>query len=152
MKFVNSASGKSAWRGYECYESGKVMSYEKTDEDHYCGKVKGSENNEYDVTIDIKHPRRSVCNCPFANGRYVVCKHEVALFFAVFPVLAEEYKAQKDKEEAEYEEWLESLPERVEAYVRKLSKKELQDDLLDILFDSDGWVLDKYIRTHDIDD
>ncbi|MBQ0089720.1 MAG: hypothetical protein KBT27_10375, partial [Prevotellaceae bacterium] len=40
----------------------------------YDGIVSGSENNKYSVHIETDHPRRSKCNCPFADGRRVVCK------------------------------------------------------------------------------
>ena len=51
----------------------------------YQGKVKGSGSAVYDVTIDVAHPRKSVCNCPFAEGRRVICKHMVALDLEIFP-------------------------------------------------------------------
>ena len=51
----------------------------------YQGKVKGSGGAIYDVTIDTAHPRKSVCNCPFAEGRRVICKHMVALDLGIFP-------------------------------------------------------------------
>lgn len=152
MKVVNIASSDSAWRGYEYYKDGKVISYKQTENGVYKGKVKGSDNAIYNVTLNLNKVRNTACDCPFAKGRRVVCKHAVALFFAIFPDDAKTYKTQIDKEQAEYETWEEGLPDRVEAYVRKLSKKELQDHLLDVLFIADDWVLDRYIRHHDIDD
>ncbi len=152
MKVVNLASSKSAWRGYEYYQEGHVLSYKKYGEGIYHGKVRGSDNNVYDVVLNTEHPRNSICNCPFADGRHVVCKHAVALYFAIFPDDAVAYKAKVDKEQAEYEEWPDGLPDRVEAYVRKLSKNQLQEDLLDILFNTEDWIFDRYIRDHDIYD
>ncbi|NMB97839.1 MAG: hypothetical protein GYA02_14710 [Clostridiaceae bacterium] len=35
--------------------------------------------------INIVHPRKSKCNCPHADGRRVICKHMIALYFTVFP-------------------------------------------------------------------
>lgn len=49
------------------------------------GKVRGSNDAAYDVTIDTAHPKKSVCNCPFAEGRRVICKHMVALNLGIFP-------------------------------------------------------------------
>ena len=152
MKLVNLASYDSAWRGYEYYKEDKVISYEQVEDGVYKGKVKGSGNAIYNVTLDLNKVRNTSCDCPFANGRRIICKHAVALYFAIFPNDAGEYKKQVDKEQAEYEEWEDGLPDRVEAYVRKLSKKELQDQLLDVLFTADDWVLNRYIRHHDIDD
>lgn len=150
MKVVNLASEKSAWRGYEYYKDGKVISYEQIRDSAYQGKIRGSDNAVYGVTLDIDHPRSSSCNCPLANGKRIVCKHLVALYFTIFPQDAVEYKKQVDQAQAEYEAWLNDMPERVEKYVRKLTKAELQEQLLDILLNSDDWILDRYIRDHDI--
>lgn len=153
MKIVNLASAQSSWRGYEYYEDGKVISYKQIADGVYQGQVKGSDNAVYNVTIDLNKVRNSSCDCPFAkSGTRIICKHIVALYFTVFPNDAEEYKKQADEEQAAYEAWEEKLPELVEAYVCKLSKKELQEQLLDVLFTSDDWVLDRYIRDHDISD
>ena len=152
MKVVNLASEKSAWRGYEYYKDGKVISYERIADNMYQGKVRGSDDAVYSVTLNIVHPRSSSCDCPLANGKQIVCKHLVALYFAIYPQDAVEYKKQVDQAQAEYEAWLEGVPERVEKYVRKLSKAELQEQLLDILFNSEDWLLDRYIREHDIDE
>ncbi len=114
MGLIELARGESVRRGYEYYKNGKVVSCKQTDEGQYVGKVQGSDGNVYDVVVDINHPRKTQCNCPFANGRRVVCKHAVATFFAVFPEEATAYKGRVDREEEEYEEWLESLAARVE--------------------------------------
>ncbi len=152
MKIINLASGKSAWLGYEYYQEGKVLSYEKIGDGIYHGKVSGSGNNVYDVVLDVEHPRKTTCNCPFADGRRVICKHAAALYFAIFPDDALEYKNEVDSANEKYEEWLESRIERVIAYVRKLSKKQLQDDLLEILLNSDTWIFERYVRDHYIED
>lgn len=153
MKIVNLARRESAWRGYEYYINGNVLSYEEIEDGVLQGKVRGSDNSEYNVIVNINRPRNSSCDCPFAkSGTRIVCKHQVALYFAAFPTDAIEYKKQVDKEQAEYEEWVESLPDRVESYIRKLSKAELQEQLIDIVLNSEDWILDRYIRDHDIDD
>lgn len=150
MKAVNLASYD--FRGYEYYKEGKVISHEQISEGVYQGQV-SSDNAVYNVMIDLNKVRNSSCDCPFdKSGTRFICKHIVALFFAIFPDDAVEYKAQIDKEQAEYEEWEEKSPALVEAYVCKLSKKELKEHLLDILFTADDWVLNRYIRDHDIND
>ena len=153
MKAVNLASRESAWRGYEYYKDVNVRSYKEIEEGVFQGKVCGSNNAEYTVAVNINRPRNSSCDCPFAkSGTRIICKHQVALYFTAFPDDAVEYKKQVDKEQAEYEDWVESLPDRVESYIRKLSKAELQEQLIDIVLNSDDWILDRYIRDHDIDD
>ena len=49
------------------------------------GKVRGSNDAVYDVTIDTVHSKNSVCNCPFVEGRKVIRKHMVALNLGIFP-------------------------------------------------------------------
>ena len=49
------------------------------------GKVRGSNDAVYDVTIDTVHSKKSVCNCPFVEGRRVIRKHMVALNVGIFP-------------------------------------------------------------------
>ena len=49
------------------------------------GKVRGSNDAVYDVTIDTVHSKKSVCNCPFVEGRKVIRKHMVALNLGIFP-------------------------------------------------------------------
>lgn len=86
MKIVNLASRESAWRGYEYYKAGNVVSCEAVEEGVYQGKVRGSENAVYSVLINVNRPHNSSCNCPFSkSGTRIVCKHQVALYFAAFP-------------------------------------------------------------------
>lgn len=92
MRFVNLASSASAWRGLEYYQRKKVKSYIKTGEEQYEGVVEGSNGRKYDVFIDVEHTKRSKCNCPLAKDRILVCKHKIALYFAVFPEKADEYE------------------------------------------------------------
>lgn len=75
MGLIEVASGNSVWRGMDYYERKKVISWEEDGADSYNGVVSGSEGNIYLVHIDKAHPRKSKCNCPFADGRRVVCKH-----------------------------------------------------------------------------
>ena len=77
MSLISLASGKSLWRGYEYYEGKRVHFHIQNGEFEYTGKVSGS-GRSYDVHIDIKHPRKSTCNCPHADGKRIICKHMVA--------------------------------------------------------------------------
>ena len=69
MGLIELASGNSVWRGMDYYENGKVQSWIKSGDNTYEGTVSGSEGNSYSVYIDKIHPRKSTCNCPFADGR-----------------------------------------------------------------------------------
>lgn len=91
MGLLNLASVTSAWRGYEYYKAGNVLTKIKLSETKYKGVLQGSDNKRYEVFIDIEHPRKSHCNCPHAKGKRIICKHQVALYFSVFPREAEKY-------------------------------------------------------------
>ena len=53
--------------------------------------VRGSGQKHYDVFIDLEHPRKSKCNCPHADGKRVICKHMISLYFAAYPKIAQKY-------------------------------------------------------------
>ena len=79
MKLLNLASNNSFWRGIDYHHENRIISWKELAGNCYQGKVRGSGNAVYDVTIDTAHPRKSACNCPFAEGRRVICKHMIAL-------------------------------------------------------------------------
>ncbi|MBP3870936.1 MAG: SWIM zinc finger family protein [Faecalicoccus sp.] len=133
MGFIDVASGKSIWRGLDYYENKKVISWHKTGDYTYEGQVEGNSHKQYSVMIDIDHPKRSTCTCPFADGRRVVCKHMIALYFTAIPQAAEDFM--KEVEEYERQEELERQAhlESIRKYVNSLSKKELQERLYNAL-------------------
>ena len=77
------------------------------------------------MTIDLEHPRSSTCTCPHAEGRKVICKHKVALYFAAFP---EEYQ-KVHKEVLEQEQARERYEEEKYQYLLK-EKKRITEDVL----------------------
>ncbi len=155
MGLLSVAGAASVWRGYEYYTQGKVLSCKQINTDEYEGEVAGSGSSSYHVHINVAHPRKSSCNCPHADGRQIICKHKVALYFTSFPKEADAYLAEVEayeREQEEYEREQEKLrQERYEAlkkYVMGLSKKELQEQLLEALLRSD---LDDYDEDDDWD-
>lgn len=143
MSIETAANRKSASRGYDYYCKNKVKSVAKIDDTHYSGEVSGSGNTPYSVTIDLEHPKRSKCTCPFANG-HKVCKHMVALYFEVFPEEADKYIRKIEEAENEREEFFEELPERIEEYVRNLSKSELQELALSLIYNLSEYELEEF--------
>lgn len=133
MGFIDCASGNSIWRGYDYFNEKKVLSYEHEGGTVYKGEVKGSENNQYHVRIDVDHPRKSSCDCPFAKGRRVVCKHMIALYYTLYPEKAEQLLKEAEEYEAEEELRYQEHVANLEKYVKSLSKAELQVQLLDAL-------------------
>ncbi len=137
MSILSIASNASAWRGYEYYNGKKVLSWEQTGEHEFQGEVAGSEKEPYRVVIDIEHPKKSTCNCPHAEGKKIVCKHKVALFFTVFPKEADGYIAEIEESEREEEEWEQERYDQIVEYVNSLSKEELRNALINALLEEE---------------
>lgn len=92
--------------------------------------MKGSHANSYHVKINIAHIRQSQCDCPHANGKRIICKHMVALFFTAFPKEAANYKAEVDQYETEEEERIQAYYDELANRIKRLTKKHLQEELL----------------------
>ena len=137
MSILSIASNASAWRGYEYYKGKMVLSWKQVGEHEFEGEVAGSGNEPYHVMIDTEHPKKSTCNCPHAEGRRIVCKHKVALFFTVFPKEADEYIAEIEEYEREEEEWEQECYDQIVKHVKSLSKEELRNALINALLDEE---------------
>ena len=133
MGLIETASANSIWRGMDYYEARKIISWEKTGTFAYDGIVSGSEGNKYTVHIETNHPRRSTCNCPFAEGRRVVCEHMIALYFTAEPEAADNFLKQVEEWEAEEQEREKQHYEDLRKYVNQLSKAELRERLYNAL-------------------
>lgn len=147
MGFIELASYTSAARGYEYFKQNRILYFEKLSDSLYNGIVRGSEGKRYDVYIDLEHPRKSRCNCPHADGRTVICKHKVALYFYMFPKEAETYRENVIREREEAERQQEEMILNVEKCVRSLSKPQLEDILLTILNENE-WVFERFARDY----
>lgn len=142
MGLIDIASGQSVWRGLDYYERKKVISWEKTGTSTYKGKVSGSDGSIYDVEIDKAHPKKSKCNCPFAEGRKVSCKHMIALLFTAEPKSTEDFIREVEEYEAEEELREQQRYEELRRYVYSLSKAELQGLYLDVLVQQEWGLID----------
>ena len=92
------------------------------------------------------------CNCPHADGKRIVCKHMMAVYFTAFPEEAQRiyneamaYQEQEDKR-------AEELYEKVRQHVWKMKKNEAQQALLELLFDGPEWQFDRFVRERDLED
>ena len=126
-KFLQLASGSSLWRGLDYFKEKRVQSFSPTDVG-YEEVIRGTDI--YHASIDIAHSRRSTCDCPFAKGRRVICKHMVALLFTAEPeqVAALEKEAE-DWERQDEEEW-KAKCEQIRKDVMAMTKKQLQEALI----------------------
>lgn len=141
MSILSVAKYITVWRGYEYFESKKVLSWKKINDTVFEGEVAGSCPQPYHVIIDTSHPKKSVCDCPHAEGTRIVCKHKIALFFTVFPeeaarYIAEAHASQEDDLEQQEQEKQERYDEIVQ-YVESLSFEELRLALINALLDEE---------------
>lgn len=148
MGLLDCASGASIWRGYDYYNEKRATLYQKLSDTAYCGKVSGSGSASYSVEIDIAHPRKSKCNCPHADGRRIICKHMIALYFTIFPEEAERIYNEALKYEEEEEAYQEQMQTKLVRYVHSMKKEELREALLDILFSGPEWQYEHFIRDY----
>lgn len=137
MSIMTSASGASLWRGYEYYKEKKVKFFTKISDAEYEGVVSGSGKEPYHVKINTAHIRQSKCNCPYADGKRIICKHMVALFFTAFPTEAENYIKEVEEYEHEEERRQTEHYKEIEKYVFSLSKDELQRELMNYIIESE---------------
>ncbi|MFI3325600.1 MAG: SWIM zinc finger family protein [Clostridia bacterium] len=144
MRLIKLASMQSALRGFNYYEENKVIETSKTNEHEFKSTVKGTK--KYNVYINLKHPRSSTCDCPFAVGRNVICKHMVATYFSLFPDDARLFIQDIERQNEEYEEYIDGLEDRIYAHINKMSKTELRNTLVNLLFECPEWLFDKFVR------
>ena len=128
----------------------RVISAKQLDKDIYFGEVRGSGNNVYHVKIDLNHPKKSTCDCPFANGKKVICKHMIAIDLAIFPEKENQVMQYIEEQEELYEQEIENEREEkrqeIRSYVMGLSKSQLREKLISIMisdmeeeYENDRW-------------
>ncbi len=148
MSILSVASGQSVYRGYEYAQAKKVLHMEQVGEGVIQGEVSGSNGSTYDVIIDVNHPRKSQCNCPYAEGKRIVCKHMVAVYFTAFPTEAKKYIEELENYWEEEEQRQQEQEDRLIAYVHKMKKSDLQEALLQVLYEGPEWQYERFIRDY----
>lgn len=148
MGILERASSASVWRGYDCYMEKRVLSIQELESDVYAAAIAGNRVHPYTAELHVCHPRKSKCNCPHANGKRIVCKHIVAVYFSLFPAEAEKFYAQAIAYAEEEEKREEERFENMCAYVYKMKKNELQQALLQLLADGPAWQYEHFAEEH----
>lgn len=151
MGILECASVASVSRGYDYYKERKVICFAEMTGNIYSARVVGSSNEPYSVELHIDHPRKSKCSCPHADGKRIICKHIVATYFAVLPEEAERFYAEAIAYEEEEEKQADELADKVCDYVWQMKKSELQQALLQLLFDGPKWQYDRFVRENGLD-
>jgi len=144
MGIISLASGNSCWRGLEYYKNKKVIKLNKINEGEYDSIVKGT--NNYNVYLDMEHPRKSTCDCPLANGKRIICKHIVATYFTVFPKEANNFEEEQNKLQEEYEKEQEEEYDKAIECLNKMSKQELIQELIQIFDYGPEWIFDDFVK------
>ena len=148
MGLIDCASGASLWKGYDYFKENRVIDFEILGGSAFSAHVKGSGNSIYDVTINCEHPRTSKCNCPHANGKRIVCKHMVAVYFKAHPKEAARIYEDMIRAEEEEEERQEQIENDLVDYVSKMKKDDLREALLELLFNGPEWQYDRFVAEH----
>ena len=78
----------------------------------------------------------------------IVCKHIVALYFTAYPEEAERIYRESIEYEEEQEKLQEELDSKLESYISKMRKSELEAALLQILYDGPEWQYNKFLREY----
>ena len=148
MGIIKSASGSSCWRGLDYYKSKKIRDIKKINDNEYTSIVSGNEN--YNVYLNLEHPRKSTCTC-LSFGKHIVCKHIVATYFSVIPNSAKNFEEEQKKLQQEYEEYEEKRYKNVINYLNKMSKKELIEELIYVFDYGPEWIYNDFVRRNDIE-
>lgn len=144
MGIINCASSNSCYRGLDYYEQKRVSKIKKISATEYQSTVSGSDN--YNVFLDISHPRRSTCNCPLANGKRIICKHIVATYFSVVPNSAKDFIEEQDRLQEEYEEYQNQEYKNVIKCLDKMTKEELIQELISVFDYGPEWLYGDFVR------
>lgn len=146
MGLINIASNNSVWRGLDYCKKNKVIHFNQIQTSQYKGVITGSNNKKYNVFMDVDHPRKSKCDCPHAKDKRIICKHIVALYFTVFPDEVNKFLKEVEIAEKEYEEYEKEIEKKLINYINSMSKDELRQTVLELLYDGPEWMHDRFIR------
>ena len=116
----------------------------KINENEYSSFVKGT--NNYNVHLDIEHPRKSLCDCPLANGKRIICKHIVATYFTAFPNEAVSFEEEQNRLQEEYEKEQEKEYDKVIKYLNRMSKQELIEELIQVFDYGPEWIYNDFVK------
>lgn len=68
-------------RGLSYWENGNVIELEQTENGEYEAMVSGNEDYEVNIKVEHDNVQDFSCTCPYDKGP--VCKHVVAVLFAI---------------------------------------------------------------------
>ena len=145
---MNQSSKNIRIRGYEYYKKDMVIQSNFIDNFNYEGKVKGSGNTVYDVTINLQKPRLSTCTCAYAKDNQKICKHMMALYFSFDKDAVKEFE--KELYYIEEKKLFRDAKKNklVTRYINKISVGKLKQIVYDTLMEKDEWAIYQYIEDY----
>lgn len=143
MKFLDAADQGSIWRGLDYYLEKKVLSWYFIDKDHIKGKVAGSKSLPYEVSLNLSQVHASLCNCPYALNRDIICKHKIALYFTLYPEIANDYLSYGNKIADEYEKKHRARVLHINKIVDNLSISEMKSLLISYMLEDNDLFRDR---------
>lgn len=144
MGIISLASGNSCWDGLNYYKNKKIIKLNKINKNVYESVVKGT--NAYKVHLDIEHPRKSTCDCPFAKGKRIICKHIVATYFTALPKEAKMFEEEQIRLQEDYEKAQEEEYDRVIKCLNEMSKQELIKELITVFNYGPEWLYNDFVK------
>ena len=126
MALLDLCSNNSYWRGLDYYENKRVKNLNQISKYEFEAEVEGSK--VYQVHLDANHQRKCTCSCPHAAGRYVVCKHKVAVYFAAFPEEAQKAIDERNRYFEEQEEREREYDRRVKAERKRVLERRIIEE------------------------
>ncbi|MFQ5585072.1 MAG: SWIM zinc finger domain-containing protein [Calditrichia bacterium] len=112
-------------RGCDYFENGNVDELEKIEAGYWIAQVYGTEIYTVSVKLADNQVIAWECNCPYNYGP--VCKHVVAVFYAIKEALASKKPEIKKKQKREKTK----KKSRVELIFQKVTKEDLQGFIVD---------------------
>ena len=149
MSVISLASGSSCWRGLDYYKEKRIINLNRINDTEFTSTALG--NGNYNVYLDVSHPRRSTCTCPLANGKRIICKHLVATYFTAFPKEAKNFEKEQEEIQIAYDEYQQELYSKVQKHIKTMSKQELIAELSYILDYAPDWVYNDFVRRNDLE-
>ena len=148
MSLMSQSSQAIRIRGYECYKNNMVIQSDMIDNYNYKGKVKGSGDAVYDVAINLKKPRLSICTCPYAKDNQKICKHMIALLFSIDMDAVEEFEEELHYIEEEELFRDDKKNKLVTRFINDISIGKLKQLVYDMLMSKEEWVIYQYIEDY----
>lgn len=117
-------------RGFDYYEGGAVKDLTEKKKNEWSAVVEGSELYRVRVNLEKEDIVYSECDCPYDMGP--VCKHQVAVYYAL---RNDKYEAEESSGKAREED----LESRIKKIINKMEKEELIQIITDRAVQDDAF-------------